>query len=353
MRGFNKIHPNTLYESSLISLKALILHKKSKEQNKLFTKYCNLIYEQLYQRSKDKDLFIQFMVYVKDSLISLHIHGKQSCLCTFDLNEPFNSQLVMDAIRYNAFLFTDQHIKIEVCDLDKLQFLFLDLDASNLMKQIITCLYNDIVVWGVDRVINIKLNYDDANITLSVDHAYPFMENADTFHFKFPTNSKNILEVFVHQLNFYTDRNVSNESIKSIVPIEEGQHFVETLNILDRILYLNSSITDAYLESPDFTGCKKVSCINMDFKSINQTNIQLGMYISDIIEIQVSSFNIAFLFGDIRERSENFTWLRTHDIENDIAILKQLFIIYLGKVVGYPITDLAREMQLLEMQLYQ
>lgn len=353
MRGFNKIHSNTLYESSLISLKTLILHKKSKEQNALFSQYCNLIYEQLYQRSKDKDLFIQFMVYVKDSLVSLHIHSKHPCLCTFDLNEPFNSELVMDAVNHNAFLFTDQHIKIEVGNLDKLKFLFLDLDDSKSMQQIITCLYNDIAVWGVDRVINIKLNYDDTNITLAIDHAYPFMEASDTFNFKFPNKSKNILELFVHQLGFYTDRKVNNESIKSIVSIEEGQKFIESLNILDRILCLNSSITQAYLENPDFTGNKMVSCVNMGFQSINQTNIQLSMYISDVIEIQVNSFNIAFLFGDIRERSENFTWLRTHDIENDIAILKQLFIIYLSKFVGYPIIDLAREMQLLEMQLYQ
>jgi len=349
MKGFNKIRPNTLYESGLSSLKTLILHKQSKDHNALFSEYCNLIYKELYRLGKDDDLFIQFMVYVKDSLVSLNIHSKHSCLCTFDLEQPFNAALVIDAVKNNTYLFTDQHIKIEVCNLDKLKFLFLDFEASQLIQNIMSCLYHDIALWGTDRVINIKLNYDDTNITLSIDHAYPFVAASDTLNFKFDVKNKNILETFVHQLNFYTDRSITNESIQSIVSIEEGQKFIESLNILDKVLCLNSSITQCYLENPDFTGLKMISCVNMNFKSINQSNIQLEMYISNIVEIQVSSFNIAFLFGDIRERSENFTWLRTDDIEHDVHVLQQLFTIYLGKTLGHPITDLKREMQLIEM----
>lgn len=71
---------------------------------------------------------------------------------------------------------------------------------------------------------------------------------------------------------------------------------------------------------------------------------EIGIYIS--INRQYIQFN----FGKKSNPVEYFKWNRTFNMENDIVMIRNLFIVYFEKLRGYPIKDLKREIQLIEMQ---
>ena len=319
--------------------------KSLKDENKktLLNRYLSLLAD-CALKTGTHDFNIEVKLDLIEDIIYLHIGLTYPFIGKFNLNEPFDERCVLEFTNNKNLILCDDYYDVTLTNLSQIQILFLSPKINESIKAHMAFFADDLLAFGSDITVGICIRFSGNICEVDFEKSYPFIMRKCTFKFDV---SKQFDQVsLVEQLDVFLNDHIQMYPESCFMLIENGKKFLESITILEKALFYNNELTEVYLQS-QFLEKSRFSFFNMSRKSTHlglEIVSEIGIYIS--INRQYIHFN----FGKKSDLCEHFKWNRTFNMENDILMIRNFFIIYLEKLRGYPIKDLKREIQLIEMQ---
>jgi hypothetical protein len=337
-----KEHLGQVYVCLMSELKQQSLEFSNEHYNQLLNKYLCLLVDTVL--SKKSDFSIEFLFEVVDNIVYLHLGHDYPFIGKFDMQEPFNEKYVLDFLDNKNLILCGDFYDVTLTNLAQIQVLFLNPKINQSIKEHMVFFSEDLLAFGPDRTVGICIRFIGDICEVELNNSYPFIIRRCTF--KFDVSKQFDQFSLVEQLDIFLNRHIQMYPESCFNLIESGRKFLESITILEKALFYTNELTEVYLKS-HFLEVSRFS-----FFDINRKSTHLGLEIQSKIGIYISLNGqyIHFNFGKKNDLCEHFKWVRTSNMENDILMIRNFFIIYLEKLRGHSIKDLKREIQLIEMQ---
>lgn len=333
-------------------LKKTTLKELDDEDNKtLLNKYLNLLVDCALS-GKTTDFGIQFRMELIDNYVHLDIYNKDNIndfcfIGKFDLSKPFDQSYVLDFLGDENLILSGDSRNSKLVDFIKTRVLFTSDSFNTRLSEYLNFIADDLLYMEKDSKIYYRIIAADDHFELKMCNGYPFLNQNISFDINIEENF-NSFKVVDH-LNALTNSQLKDPQANFFVLINDGLQFLETIKILENVLDFDNQLTNIYYNNSIFTPINEISFLKIKHQ---KRDLSLEMMSKGELELQINinRHNLSFVFGKKDSISESFTWLRTNCIDYDTTMIRQFFIIYLEKWLGYKITDLKREIQLIEME---
>lgn len=320
---------------------------KDDDKKTLLNRYLSLLVDEALSNNKP-DFKIEVRMDINDDIVDISIGTAYPFIGRFDLSQPFNKSCVLDYLNNTNLILSGNGRDGNLNEFRKTQVLFITESFNKKLSEYLSFIADDVLPFVEDNKIYYNIAVHETRCDLLLSHAYPFFEtNVLTFKIDFEQDFNSLL--IVEQLNVYAQEQLTDPKTNFFVLIKDGLQFLETIKILENVLGIGNQLTSLYYNNSILKPINEVSFLSIDHQR-RQLSLEMVSKGELALDIHISQSNLAFLFGKRDGTSENFTWLRTDCIEHDTLMVRQFFIIYLEKWLGYKITDLKREIQLLEME---
>ena len=331
------------YMSNLKTTTIRTLHDDNKKA--LLNRYLTLLVDHGLP-SGHPDFKIEVKINCMDDIVDLHIGSAYPFIGKFDLTVPFNEDCVLKCLNDYNLSFNGSRNTAPLSEFRKTRLLFSTETVNNTLLQYLDFIADDLSTFDLERIgYAITAHSDCCEIELW--DAYPFVKKF--IKFQLDLNKDFDSDEVVKQLNLFVGDQLKEKHANCFVLIDDGWKLLETIKILEHALFFDNELTSIYYQHSIFKNMNTFSFLHVDHQK-SELSLEMASKHPLNLEIQISVYNLAFLFGKKNGCYENFTWLRTDNMEYDILMVRQFFIIYLEKALGYKITDLKREIQLIEME---
>lgn len=294
-----------------------------------------------------KDFIVEIKCDIIDDIVHLHIGTAYPFISKFNLNEEFDEGCVLNALGDTNLVLSGKKRTTSLSDFSKTRVFFEKEEHNNRLTEYLTFIADELVGLGKNNEIQCCIVSNLKIYTIELGSSYPFLKYFITLKIDIekPFNP----DIIVQQLDELTEAQLLDSSANCFVMIKDGQRFLETINILEKVLYCDNKIKSLYFDDSFYNTNKTFSFFSLRIKT-SELVLEFVANIGIQISIRISRNNIAFEFGESTEYFDGFTWSRTAVKEHDITVVRNFFIIYLEKIRGYQITNLKRELQLIEME---
>lgn len=321
--------------------------KSLKDDNKkvLLNRYLSLVVDEALFNNKP-DFNIELRLDIKGDIVHLHIGMAYPFIGKFDLSKPFNKYYVLDSLGDENLILSGNSRSSSLADFSKTRVLFTSELFNTRLSEYLKFIADDLLYMGQETIIHYRIIAAESHFELNLCNGYPFLNQNISFDINIEEdfNSLNIVD----RLDIFVNSQLKDPQANFFVLIKDGLQFLETIKILENVLGFDNQLTNLYYRNSIFKPINEISFLAIKHQK-RELSLKLVSKGDLALDIQISKSNLDFLFGKKDGVSESFTWLRTDCIEHDTLMVSQFFIIYLEKWLGYKITDLAREIKLLEM----
>ena len=337
------LNADNFYLCSMTDLKRTTFKKLIDDKRTLLNRYLSLLVDEALDNNKT-DFKIEIRMDINDDIVDISIGTAYPFIGKFNLNEPFDERCVLDFINNKNLILCGDSYDVTLTNLAKIQILFLSPKINVCIKAHMAFFADDLLAFGSDITVGICIRFSGNICEVDFEKSYPFIMRKCTF--KFDVSKQFDQFSLVEQLDVFLNSHIQIYSESCFMLIENGKKFLESITILEKALFYTNELTEVYLQS-QFLETSHFSFFNMSRKS---TDLGLELVSEIGIYISINRQYIQFNFGKKSNPCEYFKWNRTFNMENDIVMIRSLFIVYFEKLRGYPIKDLKREIQLIEMQ---
>lgn len=328
---------------------------KDDDKKTLLNRYLSLLVDEALSNNKP-DFKIEVRMDINDDIVDISIGTAYPFIGRFDLSQPFNKSCVLDYLNDDNLILSGNGRTSNLVDFSKTRVCFTSHLFNKRLTEYLQFIANDLFPMVQENTIHYRIIAADKSFELTLCNNSPIQSNLFN---AYPFLSQNIIftinieEDFdsshiVKELDIFVNSQLQDPKANFFVLINDGLQFLETIKILENVLGFDNQLTSIYYKNSILKPINDIS-----FFSIKHQKMELSLKMvsksNTNIEIQISQTKLSFIFGELDEISESFTWLRTECMEHDTLMVRQFFIIYLEKMLGYKITDLKREIQLLEM----
>lgn len=321
---------------------------KDVTKKSLFNRYLCLLADHALPAGK-KDFNIEIKCEIIDDIVHLHIGTAYPFISKFDLSKDFDETCILNSLNDTNLILSGTKRTSNLDAFAKTRILFNTEEQNNRLSEYLTFIANDLSSLGLNHDIQYCILSHIQIFKLELWLSYPFLKTFVTLKFDIekPFNP----QIIIQQLDELTHNQVQDCSVNCFVRLSDGQRFLETISILEKVLccdgeiktlYTNYALYNRYLyrNFSFFNVSVHISELILEFESKQGT----------AIDIQINQNSLSFKFNKASQELEYFTWKRTADIDYDTKMIQRLFIMYLEKIRGYEITDVKRELQLIEME---
>jgi len=338
------LNADNFYMCSMTDLKRTTFKKLKDEHKKtLLNRYLSLLVDNALSNNKP-DFKIEIRMDINDDIVDISIGTAYPFIGRFDLSQPFNKSCVLDYLNNTNLVLSGNGRDGTLNEFRQTQVLFITEALNKKLSEYLSFIADDVLPFVEDNKIYYNIAFHETRCDLLLSNAYPFFETdflSFTIDFEQEFNSLLIVE----QLNVYAQEQLKDPKTNFFVLIKDGLKFLETIKILENVLGIGNQLTSLYYNNSIVKPINEISFLSIDHKR-HHLSLEMVSKGDLALDIQISQSSLTFLFG----KKDSFTWIRTDCIEHDTLMVSQFFIIYLEKWLGYKITDLAREIKLLEME---
>lgn len=323
--------------------------KKLKDEHKrtLLNRYLSLLVDDALSNNKP-DFKIEIRMDINDDIVDISIGTAYPFIGQFDLSQPFNKSCVLNYLNNTNLVLSGNGREGTLNEFRKTQVLFTTASFNKKLSEYLSFIADDVLPFVEDNKIYYSIKAHETSLDLLLAHAYPFFETS-VINLKIDLEQDFNSLFIIEQLNVYVQEQLKDPKTNFFVLIKDGLQFLETIKILENVLGFGNKLTSLYYNNSILKPINEISFLSIEHQR-HHLSLEMVSKGELALDIHISQSNLAFLFGKRDGTSENFTWLRTDCMDHDTLMVNQFFIIYLEKWLGHKITDLAREIKLLEME---
>lgn len=341
------LNDNNFYMCAMSDLKTTMFRRLSDENKRtLLNKYLCLLVDNAMPAGMP-DFKIELRCDLIDDVVHLNIGTAYPFISKFDLNKEFDEGCVLNALGDNNLVLSGHKRTISLSDFVKTRVFFETEEHNNRLTEYLKFIADELAIFGKNNEIQCCIISNLKIYKIELGSSYPFLKYFITL--KIDIEQPFSPDIIVQQLDKLTEAQLLDGSANCFVMTKDGQRFLETINILEKVLYCENKIKSLYFKDSFYNTHKTFSFFSLMIKT-SELVLEFVANIGIQIYIRISINNLAFEFGESTEYFDSFTWSRTTDKEHDTNIVRNFFIIYLEKIRGYQIKDLKRELQLIEME---
>lgn len=328
--------------NGLISeLKNLKFFDDTNHYNEIIGRYINLLVDSALLQVKD--VKIQYCITINFNIITIHLCDKFPFMTTFNLDEPFNENNVLEHLNEENLVMN--HARY-LCNLDELRYqkvLFIGNESNQKISEYLNMIVDDILVFGEHFETEFSLNVEDDMFTIEMTRSYPFV--GQFIELKFDLNEPVDIKNISSQLDELRRHHNYLDHVNYYVSLDSGKQFLKRIDIIEKALDYDGGLKDVYFNRSIYKSKEKFSFFEFEVKNRSFLELTLQSAETDIT-IEIESNYIFIGFSDC----DRFSWTFTDDETSDASIIRKMFIIYLEKKLNKKIVDLKREIQLIEME---
>lgn len=328
--------------NGLISeLKNLEFFDDTNNYNENIVRYLNLLVDSALLQIKD--VKIQYCITIDLNLMTIHLCDKFPFMATFNLDEPFNENNVLENLNEEDLVMNNARYLCEIDELRYQKVLFVGTEANQKISAYLSMIVDDILVFGEHFETEVSLSVNNNMFTIEMTKSYPFV--GSYIELKFDLNKPVDINNISSQLDELRKHHIYLERVNYYVSLDVGKKFLNRIDIIEKALGYDGRLKDVYLNRSIYKTKEKFSFF--DFEVKNRSFLELTLHSSETdMTIEIESNYIFIGFSDY----DKFSWTFTDDEASDVSIIRKMFIIYLEKKLDKKILDLKREIQLIEME---
>lgn len=309
--------------------------------NEIIGRYINLLVDSTLLQIKD--VKIQYCITIDLNFMTIHFCDKFPFMATFNLDEPFNENNVLEHLNEEDLVMNNARYLCDINELRHQKVLFVGPETNKKISEYLSLIVDDILVFGVHFETEFSLNVKNNMFTLEMTKSYPFV--GQFIELKFDLNDPVDIKNISSQLDELRKHHNYLDHVNYYVSLDIGKQFLNRIDIIEKALDYNGRLKDVYFKRSLYKVKEKFSFF--DFEVKNRSFLELTLHSSETdMTIEIESNYIFIGFSDC----DRFSWTFTDDHASDVSIIRKMFIIYLEKKLNKKISDLKREIQLIEMQ---
>jgi hypothetical protein len=209
------------------------------------------------------------------------------------------------------------------------------------MQKYLTLIVDDVLLFGYNVEVSFSLSINNHIMLLEVEKLYPFVK--DNIDFRIDLIQDVDIKHVVAILDDTVARDEANNNHIHYTDLK-NRNTLKNVDIVDNALFYDGTLKESFLNNLIKSESFKFSFFDMSILNNGVSGIELRSEIYDM-SIFINQVKVIFRLAD-----DSYSWNFTDDTEFDILSIRQLFTLYLSKLLNKKITYLKREIQLIEME---